>query len=556
MIGYLGSKAHQHFTLILFVASLGMVGAIDYRGCQLHMHQYVDDRAIEIGFPGALSRLHHHGQMYDSYLEIHDGLVAKGLWEHSEQDLSSDERMRQLTEHNNKVLSDAKAAPITSPNQLFRTSSDDKGIADLAILAFLLFGPKIQGLYHTLILILLGTVLCFFAAHRNRRDYCLAPLVILGGIFAAMPSVAVCLDSYTLTNVRVIDVVGLIPVVHLGFSILGRQKFSVGTFLPAAFQVLVLVEWVHIRHSALWLFMAVAGLYLAILVRQFVANRKRVGGWVSERVPVLSCTWVVAALVCGFCTLKVYQRFSYDKYNRENALSQHVFWHNIGMGFHLHPVLARAYNLKGCDDTEMVELVRKHVVKPDDLSKGLSASAWIRAYGWGKYDERAREVVFDIVLSHPLEILSLFFYYKPRCALETLAGAAGFCPPVDARTIGGAESPPGIIKLRSLHVRFVDFAWLALALVVLVRVGKISLRSLASLCALLFFVAAASFLPTMATYPYYFLMACPTIAVTVFLLSGALLALSAGVSCLPFLAPGATSPTATPAPIESASGSK
>lgn len=521
----IAAGVERHCVTVLLATSLVLVAAICMRGVDLRMHEVLSIRLYLTGFPAAVSTLYHGGHPYVSYQEITEALM-QAHWLYTYDEIGDPVAMAAITASNNEILRKTIATPVQSPEQVYRADADDKGVFDLVALSFWLFGPKVQGVYWTVILILLVTVLAFFADYRNRREYCLLPPLVLGGVYAAMPALLRCLECYSLSNPRLIEFLAIIPGIHLALAILDRKRFSWGSLAACAVQTVVIVECVHFRYAAMWVVFTIGGLYLATLVSRKLFARTN-EGWAltSECKAVLRSGWVIALMVVGLAGLKAHQTLNYDSRYHGTSVPQHVLWHNIGIGFAVHPGLAEKYNLSIADGC-LLELIQKRLEARNERDafdgivygrpgEKLAKWQWIAAPQ--VYEEEARGVVFDLVRDHPWETLTLFLYHKPCLALRSLAWSTGLIRQSTRHLMldtAGVLAEPDVASQRALRVRFLDLCWLAVLFAAICAMGRISLRELARHgCVLLLFLAG-SMLPTLLTYPIFPFMAVPIFLTT------------------------------------------
>jgi hypothetical protein len=499
----------RHVVPLLFLASLALIGAIGLRGVHLRMHKNVHVRLPAYALPAAISMKFHHGAPYVSYAEVQDRLLGSFASRIDYADVQGP-KGQALAARNNELLRQVAATPPQAPEKTRLFPGDDKGMVDVVLLALVLFGPTVQGVYYTTVLILLLTVVVFFVAFRDCPGSCVVPPLVLGGLYAAMPSLLLTQELYSFTNPRVFEFLGLIPLAHLALTALGRASFSRTRLAAAALQVFVIVECAHVRISATWLIVTAVVLYLGLLAVRFIGGGARRWSADSGFRAGLRNGWVVLLLLAGMGGLKAYQRLVYDPGYRKSHLQHRIVWHNAGMGLGIHPELRRLYGL-AIDDDSMVALVKKRVTDRQDTARyeaiwGKPGDVYSDiALNFRGYEEEARALVLGIVREHPRAAVELFVYYKPLLAGRTLAWAAGLYPcDVDALhlyTQTVCLPPPEVVGERRLHVRFMDLLWIGVGLVVVCVWGRIPARALAGNCGLLLALFLGSFLPAAGSYP-------------------------------------------------------
>lgn len=494
----------QHAAGLLFLVSLALVGAITLRGIDLKMDRIVPYRAPHHMYPIAISMLYHHGSPYAMYGEIQDGMKPMKCYLPYDEIFSPS--IDDSTAFNNALLERMISTPIEKPGDTRLVAADDKGLVDIMILAFLLFGANVQGLFYTTILLLLCTVAVFFLAFRHRAEMCLAPVFILGALFATMPGLLLTHEMYSLTNPRLFGILGLLPAIHLILVFFDRHHFSWPRFGAAAFQVLVVVECIHVRSSTIWLGMAVAlGFFMVLSVRFF--RRQDSSVWLPPEVKEsLRSAWVVVLLMCGVVGLRAYQECVYDVGFRTEK--HRYCWHNIGIGMALHPKFAEKYNL-GINDNCVPVWVAAHLDKErSEFVFGMPGEALERgavSKNHQAYEEECRRVILDAMLKNPRWTVELFLLYKPRLTLRSLAWAAGLYAYDEQRlyleTQRVALPDTDTVAAQNLHIRLPELVMFSVGLLLVcaclrIRPRVLILGSLLSLGMLI-----GSYIPSAVAYP-------------------------------------------------------
>jgi hypothetical protein len=485
MLATLQGRMQRHGVLVLFAVALCLIGGIFVRGQELHMDTWMHPRFSNYAFPCAVSMLSHHGEPYVIYTEIPSLLT-------------------------NDDLQAAAAMEIQRPDDTRLYVAEDKGIVDIVLLAFVLFGYSIEAIYYTTFLIFGATVLAYFLAYRHSAVRCLAPVIVLGATFAAMPSLLLSSESGSLTNPRVFEFLGLIPLLHVILAFTERGGITWSRALGLAVQVLVIVECIHTRCSASWMIPSAALCYVLILAAAY-------RGWLpnlSAR-QVLLNAWAALFLIAGLVGLKVYQATVYPAEYSTAMLQHRVVWHNVGIGLSLHPKLANQYRLHISDDL-MTELVKRRIVERGDTERyeaiwGRPGEARYRRWpnaicqDFRLYEEECRDTVLEIARKHPRWILELFFYYKPKLAIRTLLWTANCYPRDEERLVLFGQQPcvPTSEEIAEgrLYIRHGDLALLSVGLALLCWCCRLSARSLFRLAGLMFVVLLGSAFPAFVSYP-------------------------------------------------------
>jgi hypothetical protein len=139
---------------------------------------------------------------------------------------------------------------------------------------------------------------------------------------------------------------------------------------------------------------------------------------------------VLAVVLVG---LDVYQRVAVNDVYDQSQLRHRIFWHNIGIGFALNHVLAQKYSLL-VDDWPMMRLVREHLIATNRAEEielvFMPPLAGFTYYGiardYVRYDQVAREVVFDIARHNKWQTIKTFLVDKPLVLWRQLTWAAGY----------------------------------------------------------------------------------------------------------------------------------
>src|SRR5262249_36102474 len=143
-------------------------------------------------------------------------------------------------------------------------------------------------------------------------------------------------------NPRVFGVVAIVPLVHLLLAVYDRDRFSPGRLALLVPQVLLVTEALHVRSSTGWMVIALTSLVLWRGCR--TAARLWRGTPGVRPSALLDGVWVVVLAWGGVAGLKVYQKVVYPRFYH-NYLEHHLVWHNVGIGFGLHPGLAERYGM-------------------------------------------------------------------------------------------------------------------------------------------------------------------------------------------------------------------
>jgi hypothetical protein len=492
------SWCERRSVLMLFGISLILLATIAVRGKHLQMTEWMHGRLGYYAFPCAVSMLCHHGAPYAIYSELPEIF-------------------------SNDDLQKAAGLTLTNPENTRMYPAEDKGMVDIVLLAFLLFGFSIQAVFYATILLQTTTVLAFFLAFRDSPARCLAPVFILGGIFAAMPSILLTSEAGSLTNPRVFEFLGLIPLAHLLLAVIDRGGITWSRFLGLAFQVVIMMECIHVRCSASWMVGAVGLFFLVTVV---MAACGRIENFGVKK--ALMNGWVLAVLAIGVLGWKGYQKAIYPPEYSQTMLQHRVVWHNVGIGCALHPRLAEKYDLCIGDEC-IINLIKKRLAERHDQERletiwgKPNEQAYLHwpgaiAQDFQAYEEEAKAVVLEIARDNPRAMAELFLFYKPKLALRTLAWAAN-CYPRDQKRLwhqGQTLCVPSAeaIAKRHLYIRLGDLLAMALVLAGLCLCSRIPVGPLLTLMPVLLILLLGSLIPPVLSYPIIHVLGVSLLCVT------------------------------------------
>lgn len=505
---------------VLFVSALALTAAIGARGLQLHMHDTVHARLCWYDFPSAVSMLYHGGAPYVAYTEIQDRMMQS----HPVVD------GKLVQKFDNDLLRQATVTPVRDRSQTRLFPGDDKGLLDIVVLAFLLFGPTMEGVFYTCLLILLASILAFFADWRDRPDRCIAPVLILGGLFVAMPALTLTGELHSFTNPRLFELLALIPFAHIAFAIIDRAAFRWSRLIALSVQVLIVIECVHVRCTATWVVLAAT---LLLLARLAIAYRVGGNGWWRAGSPLraeLNGTWIVALLLAGMGGLKLYQYAVYDPAYRTTYLEHRVVWHNMGIGFALNPALAERLHLQVNDCSWAGHVGSRALAKHGQAryeqiwgKPGTPFHVGEMVKDFQAYEEESRAAVLEVFWRHPVRAVLCYVYYKPALALRTFAWAFGLCAnDVEALHLYNQSvslPEPEVIERENRHVRLGELLGLGVALALGCLGLGIGTPALRAVCGLFALATAGSLIPAAMTYPVLHVMGVAVIAAAVLVLA-------------------------------------
>jgi hypothetical protein len=429
----------------------------------------------------------------------------------------------------------AKAVRLKpSPDRLMYFPGDDKGDADFAILAFRLFGFRVESLYYAWFALYLAGIVTFSLVYWHHESRLVALCVLTSALYVGFFALPLTSELLSIHNPRAFGAISLVPMLHLGFATLDRHRLTAGRLLAAAMQAAVIAFAVHVRSTEWWQVLALLGLAL-LAVRRSGFRREAL--------------WPSVVLLAALATLDVYQRVSMDREYERTQLRHRTFWHNVGIGFALNPVLAHRYGLT-IDDLPMMQLVRRRLVetnRADELllvfmpagEENYQFNGIARDYV--RYEREARGVVLSIVWNSPWEAVKTFLLDKPRLLAKQLVWATGYSAySIDdlhlvgqiASIASGRDRADKMIGLNPFR------PWVLAGLVVAVWIagGPASPRPFLELWALSLWMCVVSLLPSMVAYPIISNLGPPLVTISFVVLAGFAWAVArAGATAAPWL---------------------
>jgi hypothetical protein len=374
---------------------------------------------------------------------------------------------------------------------------DDKGYTDLARISFRLFGvhvPSILKGYLLLLGISVATYLLQF--RRNIRALVVLDFVLMG-IYAGMFAFPLSRELGQITNPRAIGMLSWVAVVHILCVLLHPGRLNRNGIAAIGIQTSIVYLVFFCRSSESWQIALIATIGFGSL-----AYRSR-----RDRSAANSHQVALVGLFSGAAILTLYQWVTFHPAYFDSHGQYRLTWHNVGIGFALHPDLAREYRLQ-VGDNGMFRLVEEKA-----RSLGLHAQVFggndtvlsNPISDFTTYDRLARSVVIDIVRRHPVETTSLFFYYKPMEFVHTLLRASDLETSevradmdAEARHISRSERD----RLDAYLKLFRPLSCLAF-LIVAVSIFVLTMSDVLSAAAMISLSFVGSLVPGFLSYPVY-----------------------------------------------------
>jgi len=468
---------------LLVTLALLIVVATFFRGTRLGMVTAITTRHAFYSIPCAISRLY-----FDTGRYVILGDVAEVF----------------MTAHPNISNETLRQSLFLKPrlDRVMLFPADDKGDADFVALSFLIFGLNVEALYYMWFLMFVVPIAVFVAVYW-RDEFRLATLcVLLLAVEVGFSALPLTTELFSIHNPRSFGIVSLASVLHLCFAMIDRQRASAGRLPAAAMQAAFIAFSIHVRTTEFWQVLCVLGVASALILRDHSRQAIRT-------------LWPALVLVVAVLGLEIYQRASFDPVYGSTHIRHRIFWHNVGIGFALNPMLARKYAL-AIDDMPMMQLVRRRLIETNraaevyEVFRPPGPNEWnYRYYGIAKdfvrYERVAREVVASIVWNNKLEALKTFVVDKPVVLFRELAWAGGYgAHSIDDLYLTGQATAVASNRTRRQNGIYLDLfnPWICagmIAVVVLGGFGRQREQLVSSVLALA--ICCVSLLPAMVAYP-------------------------------------------------------
>lgn len=322
------------------------------------------------------------------------------------------------------VLAEYPIAPEYSDQML---SSDDKGIVVLTEIAFRVFGYKIEGVLY-MYYVILGMSAALFAYSFRRNPYALlmlAAFLLLHRMILPMINYDAQLGG--VTALRCMPVLAMIACLH-GIMFAFESKVDTKKIAAVVLQILIIVLVIHIRSTAIWELVLVAGAsFGAMALRRGPVSAQ------SSRMALLGNRWPtiipLVASIMLLLLLNLHRAYGFpEEYHRNGETSTRPFWHNIYSGFAFNPAMAARYDLR-VDDLSVMVATKKYLL---DRNK---AEVWEAAGGntpdfrgvrWKAYDEAVKDMLVFTCTKYLSDCISTFIYYKPLSMFRNLLWVCGW----------------------------------------------------------------------------------------------------------------------------------
>lgn len=340
----------------------------------------------------------------------------------------------------------------------------EPGIVDYYKLSFIVFGYRYQSFLYFYFLILVTQSVLFL--YQFRRDNLIVALLVLFLLAHYMTLTALQFPGEQLKtpdNPRFLPVLAILPVAHICILTLQGYKPTMFRVLGALAQTVQLPLIMHARNSAQWaLFpvIAVTGLMLYHWVRCLKVLAKQTRDKTLELkiqpIDLRAQLWPpVIALGIVLAGQGIYRARLSPVYMKDSNIAGHVLWHPIFVGLALHPVIQHEYtgqipNFKSdhlwSPNKSFIKNLKNFFFSrasdPGHYSDNLSHFALYKEYkrlgkslnniygenysfgvegmrmdpkqlNYRIFEHELRNIVIEVVLKHPVQVLEQIFIYKP-----------------------------------------------------------------------------------------------------------------------------------------------
>ncbi|EMN07418.1 hypothetical protein [Leptospira interrogans] len=353
---------------------------------------------------------------------------------------------------NNSLL---KATTLQNPNtERLHGSINDISYTFYVIAAFLIFGIKIQSLSYLWVLLFFCSVFAFVISYWKSVDKLLLLWCLIVSIFLiviTIPGIGVQIQN--VFNQRFLTVLGLIPLLHIFFSV---NIFKTDIGLLTLIQVLLLSFVIFCRGLAQWMFVPLFLVIIYAILVTFFKNKKVEN---EKKQPLcsilLSGVKVPTLMLVIFLSVKIaIPRVINPIYQSSLWAHSHIFWYGIVISLTTDPILKNKYvcsekplkdKLKGlnhiqCEDIPSFQNRFINAIRntPADMHAYHSAVRYLRDHGsdeqigleiqgdyfnvrWTRLDELMKIIFTKMIIQNPMDCLYMFLIVKPlRYFLEVI----------------------------------------------------------------------------------------------------------------------------------------
>ena len=301
------------------------------------------------------------------------------------------------------------------------------GIVDYYALAFLIFGYSWGATFYLYFLILGFSALLFFRAFQDHFSC----LILLISVLASYGCIVVYLHQIglALQDTRAISCLAILPAIHLMAFVLIASRWNRFGFFSVLVQIFLLLLIVRIRHSSVWLCLALA------LVPAISTDRSSNSGLKLSKI----CLALFPILVMvGF---KFSEKFYLDREYISGTTSTSYTWHGIFLSLSPSKYFHEKYGADGSDASSFLLGERYYREnKPEQLTEAYwldKDGRQINRLNWRLHEEGCQKMVQKIILENKYEFLKLTLLTKTGIYLRFLIeNTAPFAIPLIAIIIG------------------------------------------------------------------------------------------------------------------------
>ncbi len=315
------------------------------------------------------------------------------------------------------------------PGELLKVAQDGNGIGYVifATAAMNIFGPQIDSLVFTFLILVLISSAAFVRRYQDRRllfiPLYFASLTVL--MFTVIGVDLGQMSNIAIGGIRYFSLFAILPAAHIFLELADITKSGLRlTTRNAALlgvQTLLFTVAIIIRSSAAYLLGAIGLAWLMMIVAH---RRKR-----AESRSIVGKGAYIAVL--GAALIAIFYLWVPGDY-KATGRTMGIFWHRvvISLGTNSDWPFGNLRQIYDCPELIPEGLI--HGIRDRtgqciwfSLHRNRNVpAAELNAHIYDReYEGAMREAFFDIARSYPRQVLETFFYYKPLKLLDTVAGS-------------------------------------------------------------------------------------------------------------------------------------
>jgi hypothetical protein len=335
----------------------------------------------------------------------------------------------------NRAIQDALAVKDLPPNpsfgnrQLFAPEANDPGFVDYVSWSFEIFGFRVEALYYFYFLILSVSVALFLICYRADA----LPLVVLSAVMVSFltlmnSQIFTGVNLRTVHNQRFLGTLCFIPYLHLLFIFLIYRRPTLSRVLVTALQAAVFTFVMFTRSSTFWMILSFAVIIGLNALFRFGRPHDEPK---ATRVAKLAFSWPIFLVLSGLLCSLVYKSATiHPIYGIGIFLPYHMVWHNAFMGLAVHPDWKDMRNgqpiPEGLTDNMAWLGAAAEAEERYGLPEAYLNNTEVGGLGGikiGLHEKLIKERFLRFAYQHPLFMLELYFWYKPKMFFSELAWA-------------------------------------------------------------------------------------------------------------------------------------